>query len=53
MLEQGSKAMVSPDFWMYSEAVMWPGQKNLQQLGPQEKNNSARVCTERNVTSVL
>lgn len=53
MLERGSKAMVSADLWVYSEVVMWPGQKKLEQLGPEKKKNSARVHTERNMTSVL
>lgn len=52
MREQGSKAMVLADFRMYLEVVIWSGQKKLQELGP-EKNNSARVCREGNMTSAL
>lgn len=38
---------------MYSEMVMWQGQKKLKQLRPEKKNNLARVDTERNMTNVL
>lgn len=44
---------ISADFWTYSEVVMWPGLKKLQQLEPEKNNNSARVCSDRNIASVL